>query len=262
MIESEIKLVNCVVCVLDARAPFSSVNANFDKVLEKKPALYVLNKADLAPVKDVLAWQQRLLGEGKAAVTANSLTGGDANLIVKELLKLNADLIERYRAKGVAKTIRAMVIGMPNTGKSTLINSLAREKKTATGNRPGVTRGKQWVVIDKYIELLDSPGVLYPDFSNQQKAINLALIGSVKDEVVDTLELSLEGIKKLKTLAPNELVKRYNVEDLNAEDIEILNQVGKKRGMFLKGGEVDFEKAAKAFLSDLRKGYLGKIILD
>jgi ribosome biogenesis GTPase A len=182
--------------------------------------------------------------------------------VAKGLLDLNAPLIERYALKGVSKTIRAMIIGCPNTGKSTLINSLSPEKKAVTGNKPGVTKGKQWVTVAKYLELLDSPGVLYPDFSDKKKALNLALIGSIKDEILDINELALEGINLLKKTNAKQVKERYKIDNLEITAPEILEKIALSRGLLLKGGEADTEKASSAFISDLRKGYLGSLILD
>jgi len=261
MIEKEIKIVDCVIYVLDARAPLSTINPHFDRALGNKPRLYVLNKADLVPAQGVEKWRAHFVSQGMRAIVTNSLSKAYANEIVKNLTELNAEMINRYALKGVKKTLKAMVIGCPNTGKSTLINSLAPEKKTVTGNRPGVTRGKQWVKIGEYLELLDSPGVLYPDFSNKKKAVNLALIGSIKDEVVNALELAVEGFKLLRISNEDEFKKRYSI-DKDTPENEVLTQVAKARGFLLKGGEYDLDKASQGLISDIRKGYLGKFLLD
>ena len=216
MMSEEIKVVDCVIYVLDARAPESCINPAFDEVIGVKPRLYVLNKADMVSQKEVIKWVDKFRRQGYRCIYSNSISKSDAPVIVKNLLELNEDLIERYQQKGVNKTIRAMVIGVPNCGKSTLINSLVKEKKAVTGNKPGVTRGKQWVSIGEYIELLDSPGVLYPDFKDQEKAMRLALIGSVKEDVVDVSELALEAIKYFLAEHPEELVNRYKLTDVNA----------------------------------------------
>jgi ribosome biogenesis GTP-binding protein YlqF len=259
MMEAEIKKVDSVIYVLDARAPVSSVNPAFDQVLGNKSRLYVLNKADLSDRKELSKWRVFFEKDGNKCITANSSGKSDAPLVVKSLRELNAPLIEKYARKGVNKVIRAMVIGIPNSGKSTLINSLISEKKAATGDKPGVTRGKQWITVDKNIELMDVPGVLYPDFSDQDKALKLALIGSVNDDILDVPELAAEGIKFLAKSHPQELFARYPfIKDFP----EPLPALAKGRGYILKGGEPDTERAAKAFISDFRKGLLGKIILE
>ena len=155
-----------------------------------------------------------------------------------------------------------MVIGIPNCGKSTLINSLLREKKVVTGNKPGVTRGKQWVAIDRYIELLDSPGVLYPDFKDQQKAIRLAMIGSIKDDIVDSAELALEVIDFFSKNYPEALKSRYSLQEISEDKLVVMEAIAKKRGFVVRGGEYDYDRTATAIIQDFRKGYLGKITLE
>ncbi len=262
MMSEEIKVVDSVIYVLDARAPEACINQAFDEVIGKKPRLYVLNKADMVSQKEVIKWVDKFRRQGYKCIYSNSISKSDAPVIVKNLIELNEDLIEKYHQKGVKKTIRAMVIGVPNCGKSTLINSLLREKKTVTGNKPGVTRGKQWVAIDDYIELLDSPGVLYPDFKDQEKAIRLALIGSVKEDVVDVTELALEAIKYFILEHPEELVNRYKLDVLKETALEIMEDIGKKRGVIMRRGEYDYERIAKIVIADFRKGYLGKFPLE
>ena len=260
MMQDQIALVDSVVYVLDARAPLSCVNPAFEPVIGAKPRLYVLNKADLVEKEALTGWLKYFKNYGEV-LFANSASKQDAVRLKDALLKVNADIIERYRQKGVSKTVRAMVIGVPNSGKSTLINSLTKEKKAVTGNRPGVTRGKQWVAIDRYVELLDSPGVLYPDFKDQEKAVRLALLGSVKEEVVDAAELALEEIKLLQKAYPETLTARYGVS-AEGEALTVMEEICKKRGYLMRGGDFDYERTAHTLISDFRKGYLGKIILE
>lgn len=262
MMEKEMALVDSVIYVLDARAPLSCVNPAFDGVIGKKPRLYVINKGDLVE-RNILEKRRAVFEkDGAGCLITNSVSKADAPEIVKKLLEINAPAIERYRAKGVNKTVRAMVLGVPNTGKSTLINSLVRTKKAATGNRPGVTKGKQWITIDRYIELLDSPGVLYPDFSDQNKAVKLALIGSIKDDILDPIELAAEGIALIKGLYPGAIAARYGLLSEVSAPNSLLEEIAAKRGFILKGGEIDFARSAKTFITDFRKGYLGKLILE
>ncbi|MBR2349637.1 MAG: ribosome biogenesis GTPase YlqF [Clostridia bacterium] len=262
MMSEEMKVVDSVIYVLDARAPQSCINPAFDEVIGNKPRLYVLNKADMVSQKEVIKWVDKFRRQGYKCIYSNSISKADAPVIVKNLLELNEDLIERYSRKGVNKTVRAMVIGVPNCGKSTLINSLVREKKTVTGNRPGVTRGKQWVAIGAYIELLDSPGVLYPDFKDQEKAMRLALIGSVKEDVVDCAELAIEALKYFIKEHPEELLNRYKLDEVKENALEVMEDIGRKRGVIMRGGELDYERIAKIIISDFRKGYLGKFPLE
>ncbi len=262
MMKQETAVVDSILYVLDARAPMSCVNEAFDEVIGNKSRMYVLNKADMVEPEIVQAWIA-YFKKSAPCIAADSLSRTDAREVVEGLLALNAPLLDKYKAKGVNHTLRAMVLGVPNTGKSTLINSLIKGKKARTGNKPGVTRGKQWVSIDKYIDLLDSPGVLYPDFHDQSKAVKLALLGSIKDEILDIGELGLEAVRFLLSAYPDRFASRYG-EEVNAQmpPLEAMRMVAAKRGYFSSDGDADFEKTGRAIVMDLRKGYFGKISLE
>ena len=255
MMKEEIKPVDCVIYVLDARIPRSSVNPSFDEIISGKPRLYVLNKSDLVPQFALNKWVEYFSSlPNSACITSISTKNSDGKLI--SLLKeLNKEKIDRYKSRGIKKTIRAMVIGIPNCGKSTLINSLIGKKKAVTGNKPGVTRGKQWVSVDPYVEVLDTPGTLFPDFSDQNKALHLAFVGSVRDEIVDLTFLSQQLLDFLSEKYPAELHLKYG-------DVKTLDDIAKKRGFFLKGGIIDTERASKSLINDFRKQAFGKIILE
>ncbi len=255
MMKEEIKPVDCVIYVLDARIPRSSINPSFDEIIAGKPRLYVLNKADLVPQTALNKWIGYFSSlPNSACITSISTKNSDGKLI--SILKdLNKEKIERYKSRGIKKTIRAMVIGIPNCGKSTLINSLIGRKKAVTGNKPGVTRGKQWVSVDPYVEVLDTPGTLYPDFSDQKKALHLAFVGSVRDEIVDLSFLSQQLLNFLKENYPAEFQLKYG-------EAESIVDIAKKRGFVLKGGAPDGERASKAIVNDFRKQSFGKIILE
>lgn len=262
MMKEETGAVDSIIYVLDARAPISCINPSFAEIIANKPILYVLNKADTVPFNELIKWRDYFKRNYSECITADSTVKGNSKILINALLKINKEKIERYNAKGVKKTIRAMVIGVPNCGKSTLINSLIAKKRTVTGDRPGVTRGKQWVSIDKYIDLLDTPGTLYPDFSDQVKAVNLAIIGSISENVVDLNELSNDILVYLNKNYSDGLKKRYGDIVIKEKIDDNLNQVAKNRSYILKGGIFDTERAAKAIISDFRKQAFGKVVLE
>ncbi len=261
MMSDDIKLVDAVIYVLDARAPYSCLNPEFEKLVSGKPVIYVLNKADLGDEIKITRWKEKLFGERRIAVTAVGTTSGSTGAISFAAKKLCGSKLEKYKSKGVKTTIRAMVIGVPNCGKSTIINCLCRSSKTVTGNKPGVTRGKQWVRVNDYFEVLDTPGTLYPKLTDQNVAKRLAFIGSIRDEVVDTFELAMALVEEIRLVDKALLESRYNVDtDLSGE--EFLKAAARRRGYIIKGGEIDMERMASALLDDFRKGRLGKITLE
>ena len=260
-IEASLRLADIVLYVLDARAPFSCINPAFDALVQHKPVIYVLNKADLAPEQAVTAWKARLSGADRSVVALSGTASGSAKKILPLIQKSASAKIEKYRAKGINAALRGMVIGVPNSGKSTLINNFCGNAKTVTGNKPGVTRGKQWVRVNEYFELLDTPGTLYPKLSDQTVARRLAYIGSVKDEVVDSFALACAFIEDVGQIAPDALKARYGTE--SGADVRLtLEQIAQSRGFLNRGGEPDTGRAAAAVLDDFRKGRLGKICLD
>lgn len=262
MMEEEVKLVDNLIYVIDSRAVKASFNPTFDRLLNNKTVLYVLNKSDLVNKTDLSAWQQKLKNEGKKVITANSTASGISKSVIESVKELNADKINRYLAKGVNKSIRSMVIGVPNSGKSTLINALCGQKRTITGDRPGVTRGKQWVVLSKGIEILDTPGTLSPAFENQEIAKHLAFIGSIKEDILDINELAIELIAFYREHYPKNLSERYNINVNEGSDLEILESIAKSRGAVLKGGSLDVGRAARTVIDDYRKQKLGLVMFE
>ena len=259
MMEENLKAVDGVIMILDARAPFSSVNRKLDKLFENKKVLYVLNKTDLVEKKNVAAAVKGLQSEGKTCVAVCAMDKRSVDLLYDGIFSLLKDKIERNRQKGMFRPMRIMVAGIPNTGKSTVINALAGGKKTVTGNKAGVTRGKQWVRLGD-LELLDTPGTMPPAFDDQTQAKRLAYIGSMNDANLDFNDLAFELLKDLKATYPQLLKDRYGID--GEEDTEIFDTLCKKRGFLLKGGEYDYERAAVAVIDDFRKGRIGKIYLD
>lgn len=261
MMQKEVSNVDVLIYLLDARAPKSCINPKFVSIAKDKQILYVLNKYDLADEKKLKATKAEL-SLTAPVLELNSAKSGAGKIVEPVLLKLSKEKIEKYRQKGIKYTPKAMVIGVPNCGKSTLINNLCGESKAITGNRPGVTRGKQLVTLKSGIQLIDTPGTLWPSFDDQTTARNLALVGSIKDDVVNLVELACEFVKFLKQTYPDCLLQRYKLDALADDDLQVLSDISKKRGLLLKGGEPDIDKGAVALLNDFRKGLLGKICLD
>lgn len=257
--EEKIRLVDAVVYVLDSRAPFSCINPELDRISEGKPVVYVLNKADLVEAADLSCWIARLSGSGKYALKLDSTATNASKVLAEKLREVCADKIAKKKARGINAVIRAMVIGVPNSGKSTLINNLCGKAKTLTGNKAGVTRGQQWVRVTPYLEVLDTPGTLYPKLDDRTVALDLAFVGSIRDEVLDIYGLAAELVKRL---APSGAIeRRYGVVP-SADEHETLTDIARARGFLVKGGETDDERAAYAVIDDFRKGRMGKIILE
>lgn len=261
MIEENIKLIDALVYVLDARAPKSCINPDFARYIGKLPVVYVLNKSDLANDVQTELWRKKLTGENSLAIYLDSTVSKSSASVLSAIKRLAGAKLEKYAAKGIITTIKAIVLGVPNTGKSTLINNLIGKGKAITGNKAGITRGKQWFKVNDYVEILDTPGTLYPKLTNQRIAKHLAYLGSIKDEVVDTFELSMDLIKELAEIAPDSMQNRYGfVPTENGE--KNLEAVAVSRAFLLKGGIPDTERASMAVIDDFRKGRLGKITLD
>ena len=261
LIEENIKLVDAVIYVLDSRAVSACINPAFNSIIKNKPILYVFNKADLVEPSDLKKWCDYMDGRGYFYVTSNSASGRDNAKIFKKLLELMDEKIRRYREKGVNTPIRAMVIGIPNSGKSTLINSLCGGKKTVTGDKPGVTRNKQWLAVAKGVDMLDTPGTLWPKLDDQNIAAHLAYIGSIRDDVLDISDIAVSLIGFLLENRREALTARYGVS-AEGGALETFEEIALKRGYVLKGGVTDYERASRAVLDDFRKQKLGKIMLE
>lgn len=261
MMEENLKAVDGVMIVLDARAPRASLNSKLDKLFNNKKVLYVLNKTDLVEKADVVRTVSEFKAEGRETVAVSAMDKRAVDLLYERIFALLEEKIERYRLKGMFKPIRIMVAGIPNTGKSTIINALCGGKKAVTGNKAGVTKGKQWVRI-RELELLDTPGTMPPAFDNQTLAKHLAYIGSMNDANIDFNDLSYELLAELKVKYPELLKAKYGIEDLDVETLELFNAICVRRGFLRRGGEYDYERCATAIIDDFRKGRIGKIILD
>lgn len=258
MMEQHLSLVDGVIFVLDARCPAASFNAKLKKLAGNKPVLYVLNKGDLADERaDFLL---KLIGEsGAAAVKINAVNAASRRDITGAIERLVAEKRQRALERGQTKIFRFMVAGVPNTGKSTLINLLAGSKRAETGDKAGVTRGKQWIRCDGF-ELLDTPGTMPPAFENQKLAVRLAYVGSINDDILDLDDIALALLGELQEKYPQRLFERYAIE--GGTPLEMLEKVCAKRGFMLRGGEYDYERGERAVIDDLRKGRLGRVTFD
>lgn len=260
--EKEIKTIDFVIYVLDARAPLASVNPKFQELVGGKPIIYVLNKIDLADDKVTDEFRKYFTNKNSTCLALNCTQSGIISKIDSAAKTLCAGKIEKYRAKGLTAILRCMVLGVPNSGKSTLVNNLCGVGRAVTGNKPGVTKGKQWVRVTPTFEVLDTPGTLWPSFSEEWQGENLALVGSIRDEVFDVGELALVLIEKLQKLYPNALSLRYNVDTQDKTALEIYEDIATAKKFMLRGGEVDYERTAKTIVDDFRKTRLGKITLE
>lgn len=263
MIEDNLKLIDVVVEILDARIPKSGRNSNFDDIIRNKPRLIVMNKYDLADKDITDSWIAHFESQGIKVIPISCTTGQGVNKIIPAARSVIAEKIEREKAKGVTRSLKLMMVGIPNVGKSTLINRLAGKASTITGDRPGVTRGKQWIRLKDGIELLDTPGILPPKFEDEEIAKNLAYTGAIKDNIINIELLSYSLLEYLRDNYPEELKNRYKLENIgDLKGYELLEYIGKKRGFVISGGEVDTERAANMLMEELRSCKIGKITLE
>ena len=260
LIKDNLKLVDLVIEVLDARIPISSRNPIIDELVGSKPRVIVLNKTDIASDKETKRWREYFANEGSTPVAINAQSGSGVSNLLKLLERMENQLSE---GKMRQKPLR-MIVGVPNVGKSSLINRLTGRKATQIGNKPGVTKGKQWLRLKNGMELLDTPGILWPKFEDNRVGIYLAFCGSIKDEILDLPTLALELIKVLRRDYPNLLLARYKLDDscLEYEDIELLDEICRRRGYILPGKRIDYDRAGKAILDDFRSGKIGRITLE
>ncbi len=262
MMQENIKLIDLVIELVDARLPVSSRNPDIDELGKNKARLILLNKSDLAEEACNDRWAEYFKQKGYSVVKVNSKKGGGIKSIQGVIQEACKEKIERDRKRGILnRPVRAMVVGIPNVGKSTFINALAGKACAKTGNKPGVTKGKQWIRLNKNVELLDTPGILWPKFEDQTVGLRLALIGSIKDEILNTEELGAELIRFLKESYPGILQTKYEVDE--SKDLyECLEEIAKNRHCLVRGSELDLEKAARLLLDDFRNGRLGRITLE
>ena len=262
MMQENIKLIDLMVELVDARVPYSSKNPDIDELARNKARLILLNKADLAEDRRNDEWVEYFREKGYSAVKVNSKKGVGIKSIQSVIQEACREKTERDRRRGILnRPVRAMVAGIPNVGKSTFINTLAGKACTKTGNKPGVTKGKQWIRLNKSVELLDTPGILWPKFEDQTAALKLAFIGSIKDEILQTEELAAELVKFLGKEYPGVIEEKYSVETTE-DSYECLRNIAVSRHCLVRGNELDVEKAAALLLDDFRNGRLGRITLE
>ncbi|MBQ8085764.1 MAG: ribosome biogenesis GTPase YlqF [Lachnospiraceae bacterium] len=262
MMQENIKLIDIVIELLDARAPLSSRNPDIDSLANNKFRLVILNKSDLADDEVNENWKKYFNDKGINVVSINAKSGSGMKNITAVVQEACKEKIERDRKRGILnRPIRAMIVGIPNVGKSTFINSYAKKACTKVGNKPGVTKGKQWIKINKNIELLDTPGILWPKFEDDTVGKHLAFIGSINDEILQKVELTCELIDFMKMNYPGIINGRYGVDEDNSAS-DILSEIAKNRGCLMKGNELDYEKAAMIVLDEFRGGVLGRMSVE
>lgn len=259
-----LKLVDAVIEVTDARIPRSSRNPEMDSLVGRKPRIVLLNKCDAADDAVTAKWIESYRANGIPAIATDCKSGKNVSRIASLVNEVLKDDIARWSQRGMTgRTVRLMIVGIPNVGKSSLINRLAGSKRAKVEDRPGVTKGKQWVAVSKDIELLDMPGVLWPKFEDRDVGLSLAFTGAVKDDIIDMETLACEFIGRIRALGLDAVSSRYGVEiSEDMTDYEVLEAIGKKRGFLISGGEINTERAAIILLDEFRSGKLGKISLE
>jgi len=263
MLEENIKLIDAVVEILDARIPLSSRNPHFDDIIKSKPRLVILNKADLADNAKTEKWLDFYKKNNIKAICVSCQSGKGINQIIPEIFELAKDKTEKYAQKGVKKSVKVMIIGIPNVGKSTLINRIVGKSAAKTGNRPGVTLSKQWIRLKDGLELLDTPGILPPKLEDRDVALKLAYTGAIKDEIMETELICYSLLENLMKNYPELLIRRYNITEIEGlKGYELLEKIGRKRGCLVSGGEVDMPRAANIVLDDFRNLKIGPVTLD
>lgn len=261
-LKEKLTLIDVVIELLDARIPMSSRNPEIDELLQDKKRIIALNKMDLADKKINEAWVKKF-SENQPTVAINSLNGQRVNLIISRARQLMTDRLEELAQQGRRKRdIRLMIVGVPNVGKSQLINQLSNRGGARTGGRPGVTRGQQWVKIREGFELLDTPGILWPKFEDEEVAFKLAATGAIKEDVYDRETVAYKLLKVLENIIPDTLQERFKLDKVSTDTLELMEDIGRKRGCLMSGGKIDRERTADIILQEFRKGKLGRISLE
>lgn len=262
-LKESLSLVDLVIEIRDARIVKSSSNPDIDDICGNKPRIILLNKSDLSEAKVTREWISYLTKDNIKVLAVNSLTGEGIRSIKPEIDNLIKEKTDRLKAKGVVNvTSRAMVVGIPNVGKSSFINKMAKSSTAKIGDKPGVTKKKQWIKTNLGLELMDTPGILWPKFEDETVALNLAFTGAIKDEIMDIEELALKLVQRLQNLYPEKLTARYKLESLEEDPLENLNNIARKRGAIVSRGEIDYNRVSVMLLDEFRGGKLGSISLE
>jgi len=262
-VTEKLKLIDVVIELLDARLPLSSRNPMIDEIISSKPRLVLLNKADLADPNKTKLWIEYFKEQNLKAIAIDAQSGKGVQQIAKECKELVKEMLEKRASKGMLpRAIRALIVGIPNVGKSSLINRLAKKSIAKTGDRPGVTKSQQWIKVGNDLELLDTPGILWPKFEDQQVGLRLAASGAIKDEILDFQEVAVYAAAFLRDEYPSRLKERYGLDELSTDNIELLEAIGRRRGCLVSGGHIDFDKVSELLLRELRAGKLGTITLE
>lgn len=259
LIQENLKMVDAVIEVIDARIPVSSRNPIIDELVKSKPRIIVLNKSDLADAGRSKAWEEKFKADGNRVLSMNCMSGAGVKDLFKLLEKMAAD---KNKERTMQKAYRLMIVGVPNVGKSSLINRMTGKKSAQTGDRPGVTKGKQWLKLQNNMQLLDTPGILWPKFEDPKVGLNLAFCGSIKDEILDVPTLGMELIGVLAENYPDLLMERYKLEEIAETPLENMENMAIKRGCILPGKRIDYERIGKLVLDEFRGGKIGRITLE
>lgn len=264
LLSENLKMVDVVIELLDARIPASSKNPEIDMIIKDKPRIAALNKADLADEAVTREWSKWYSSCGSTAIFIDSIKGTGINQLKAALRSSVKEKLEREKQKGrISRPIRTMVVGIPNVGKSSFINKIAGKASAVTGDRPGVTRGKQWIRLNEEIEMLDTPGILWPKFDDEKAALNLAFTGAIKDEIMDTVEVAQFLMARLAETYPANLAARYKLQSVEGLTGDmLLKEAGRKRGCIISGGEIDLQRASIIILDEFRGGKIGRITLE
>ena len=259
----DLKLIDIVVEVVDARIPLASINPDIQEYIKDKTKIVVLNKADLADENETKNWVKKYNSQGITAVEVEASNGKNIQAVINKIKEEYEKIKEKYIQKGrIGKAIRVVVIGIPNVGKSTFINSLAKRNTAKVGNKPGVTKQKQWIKIDNNIEIMDTPGMLWPRLDNQEYAMHLAFCGTIGENSIDNEEIAYYLLEYLIKNYPNRIEERYNIKIENKETMEILEEIARKRGAIVSGGNINIQKISDIILNEFRSGKLGRITIE